>query len=132
MDRPRGEIEIRRGWQMAGLLGRFFAQFGRPSGPLGRLAGYLMARLDADDRWVVDLLDVQPHDRVLDIGFGPGLTIALIAERCPSTLVAGVDPSEVMRAGRRERISAPGQKRFSSISKVTRTTSRPSTPRSRA
>jgi ubiquinone/menaquinone biosynthesis C-methylase UbiE len=81
---------------MAGLLGRFFAQFGRPSGPLGRLAGYLMARLDADDRWIVDLLDVQPHDRVLDVGFGPGLTIALIAERSPSTLVAGVDPSEVM------------------------------------
>jgi ubiquinone/menaquinone biosynthesis C-methylase UbiE len=105
MDRPRGEIEIRRGWQMAGLLGRFFAQFGRPSGPLGRLAGYLMARLDADDRWVVDLLDVQPHDRVLDIGFGPGVTIALIAERSPSTFVAGVDPSEVMlrQATRRNR-----------------------------
>jgi ubiquinone/menaquinone biosynthesis C-methylase UbiE len=105
MDRPRGEIEARKGWRMEGLLGSFLAQFGRPSGPLGRLAGHLMARVDADDRWVVELLDIQPHDRVLDIGFGPGLTISLIAERSRSAFIAGVDPSDVMlrQATRRNR-----------------------------
>jgi ubiquinone/menaquinone biosynthesis C-methylase UbiE len=82
-----------------------FAQFGRPSGLLGRLAGYLMARSDADDRWVVELLDVQPHDRVLEVGFGPGVAVALIAERATAGFVAGVDPSEVMvrQATRRNR-----------------------------
>jgi ubiquinone/menaquinone biosynthesis C-methylase UbiE len=77
-------------------LGRLFEQFGRPSGLLGRLAGYVMARSEADDRWVVELLDVQPHDRVLEVGFGPGVAVALIAERATSGLVAGVDPSKVM------------------------------------
>jgi len=78
------------------LLGRLFEQFGRPSGLLGRLAGYIMARSEADDRWVLELLDVQPHDRVLEVGFGPGVAVALIAERASSGFVAGVDPSEVM------------------------------------
>jgi SAM-dependent methyltransferase len=77
-------------------LPALFAQFARPSGPLGRLAGWLMARTDADDRWVVDLLDVQPDDRVLEIGFGPGVAIGLLAERATAGLVAGVDPSDVM------------------------------------
>ncbi len=88
-----------------GLLGRLFEQFGRPSGLLGQLAGYLMARSEADDRWVVELLDVQPNDRVLEVGFGPGVAIALIAERATSGFVAGVDPSEVMvrQATRRDR-----------------------------
>ena len=64
-----------------------------------------MARLDADDRWVVELLDVQPHDRVIDVGCGPGVTIALIAERATAGFVAGVDPSPVMvrQATRRNR-----------------------------
>jgi SAM-dependent methyltransferase len=78
------------------LLGHLFEQFGRPSGVLGRVAGWLMARTDADDRWVVDLLDVRPTDRVLDVGCGPGVTVRLLAERAAAGLVAGVDPSEVM------------------------------------
>jgi SAM-dependent methyltransferase len=83
-----------------------FAQFARPSGPLGRVAGWLMARTDADDRWVVDLLDVRPDDRVLEIGFGPGVAIALLAERATAGLVAGVDPSDVMARQARRRSRA--------------------------
>ena len=95
-----------------GPLRGLFEQFGRPSGLLGHLAGYLMSRTDADDRWVVELLDVRPHDRVLEVGFGPGLAVALIAERATSGLVAGVDPSDVMvrQAARRNR-AAIGQGR---------------------
>ena len=89
----------------SGPLGSFLAQFGRPSGLLGRLAGFFMSRVDADDRWIVELLDVQPRDRVLEIGFGPGVAVGLIAERATAGLVAGVDPSEVMvrQAVRRNR-----------------------------
>jgi ubiquinone/menaquinone biosynthesis C-methylase UbiE len=83
-----------------------FAQFGLPTGPLGRLAGWLMARSDADDRWIVDLLDVKPNDRVLEIGFGPGVAMALLAERVTAGLVAGADPSAVMARQARQRSHA--------------------------
>lgn len=87
------------------FLGGFLEQFARPSGWLGRLAGVLMARTASDDRWVVDLLDVQPADRVLDVGCGPGVTLQLLAERERTGLVAGIDPSDVMlkQASRRNR-----------------------------
>ena len=87
------------------LLRPQFEPVARPSGNLGHLAGLIMARLGADDQWVIELLDVQPHDRVLDVGCGPGVTIALIAERATAGFVAGVDPSPVMvrQATRRNR-----------------------------
>ncbi len=73
-----------------------FGQFALPSGLLGQLAGHLMARSIADDDWVASLLDVQPGDRVLDVGCGPGLLVALCADRATAGFVAGVDPSDVM------------------------------------
>ena len=89
--------ETSRTWRAPSSgLGRLFRQFGQPTGLLGRLAGVLMAREDADDRWVADLLDVQPDDWVLEIGYGPGVAVALVAARATSGLVAGVDPSDVM------------------------------------
>jgi SAM-dependent methyltransferase len=54
------------------------------------------------NRWVVALLDVRPTDRVLEIGFGPGLAIAGLA-RAGAGHVYGVDHSAVMlrRASKR-------------------------------
>jgi ubiquinone/menaquinone biosynthesis C-methylase UbiE len=46
--------------------------------------------------WVVSLLDVQPTDRVLEIGFGPGLAIAELARRATRGHIYGIDHSEVM------------------------------------
>jgi ubiquinone/menaquinone biosynthesis C-methylase UbiE len=105
---PDGAAGERRGAAEDGCSGplpRLFAQFGRPTGLLGHLAGWLMSRIDADDRWIVELLDVQPHDRVLDVGCGPGVTVALSAARARLGFVAGVDPSDVMvrQATRRNR-----------------------------
>ena len=54
------------------------AQFGRPTGLWGIAAGLLMAHRTSNRRrnaWAVSLLDVRPEDRVLEIGFGPGLAI---------------------------------------------------------
>jgi hypothetical protein len=73
--------------QPPALLRGFFGQFGHPSGWLDGLAGVLMSRTAKDDHWVVDLLDVQSGDRVLDVGWGPGVTLQLLAER--TQLVAG-------------------------------------------
>jgi ubiquinone/menaquinone biosynthesis C-methylase UbiE len=78
------------------LLRPLFRQFARPTGLLGRLAGRIMAKSDADDRWIVDLLQVQPDDRVLDVGCGPGVALGLVAERATSGLVVGFDPSDEM------------------------------------
>lgn len=88
------------------MLRRFMQQFSGPHGPLGHLAGFLMSRMNEPlNRWVVDLLEVQPSDRILEIGFGPGLAVQRCAERATAGRVAGIDRSAVMltQASRRNR-----------------------------
>lgn len=86
-----------------------FNQFARPSGLLGKLAGRIMAKSDADDRLVAELLEVQSDDRVLDVGCGPGVTVGLIAERATAGLVVGLDPSdEMLRQAARRNNAAVG------------------------
>jgi GNAT superfamily N-acetyltransferase len=54
-----------------GILMRIF---GRPKGILGRLGGIILARTNQPcNAWVIDLLGIQPHDSVLEVGFGPGV-----------------------------------------------------------
>jgi ubiquinone/menaquinone biosynthesis C-methylase UbiE len=82
------------------VIAAIVAQFGHPRGMAGRVAGWVMARRPSNrqrNRWVVSLLDVQPTDRVLEIGFGPGLAIAELSRRVGgSGHVYGIDLSEVM------------------------------------
>jgi len=71
--------------------------FGRPQGILGRMGGAIMARTNREiASRVVELLDVQPGDRVLEVGFGPGMAIQLIAAKLSSGKVTGIDRSEEM------------------------------------
>jgi ubiquinone/menaquinone biosynthesis C-methylase UbiE len=55
--------------------------------------------------WAVELLGVEPTDRALEIGFGPGIAIRELSRRATHGLVCGVDHSEVMvrQARRRNR-----------------------------
>jgi ubiquinone/menaquinone biosynthesis C-methylase UbiE len=46
--------------------------------------------------WMVELLAVEPGDRVLEVGFGPGVALAELLVRASSGFVAGVDASELM------------------------------------
>jgi SAM-dependent methyltransferase len=46
--------------------------------------------------WAVGLLGVEPTDRVLEIGFGPGIAIRELSRRASHGLVCGVDQSEIM------------------------------------
>ena len=49
-------------------------QFGRPTSAWGHVAGWIMAHRVSNrrrNRWTVDLLDLRPGERVLEIGFGP-------------------------------------------------------------
>jgi hypothetical protein len=44
--------------------------FGHPQGALGRLGGIIMARANYDcGAWIIELLEVRPNDRVLEVGF---------------------------------------------------------------
>ena len=71
--------------------------FGRPQGTLGRLGGIIMARTNADcGAWVTDLLKVTPNDRVLEVGFGPGVVIQRLAKLAAAGHVAGIDQSREM------------------------------------
>jgi ubiquinone/menaquinone biosynthesis C-methylase UbiE len=105
------------------VIAAIVGQFGHPRGTAGSVAGWVMAHRQSNrqrNRWVVSLLDVQPTDRVLEIGFGPGLAIAELARRVgePGHL-HGVDQSEVMlrQASRRNAAAiADGRVRLSRAS----------------
>ena len=62
-----------------------------------------MSRMAARDsnrsrnRWVVSQLDVQPTDRILEIGFGPGVAVGELARRATNGRIYGIDHSEVMK-----------------------------------
>ena len=69
-----------------------------PRGAAGRVTAWEMAHRPSNrqrSRWVVSLLDIRPADRVLELGFGPGVAIAALA-RAGAAHVYGVDHSGVM------------------------------------
>jgi ubiquinone/menaquinone biosynthesis C-methylase UbiE len=71
--------------------------FGRPEGVLGRLGGVIMARVNRGAAaQVIEMLDFHPDDKVLEVGFGPGVAIELLLRRVPAGSVAGIDYSQEM------------------------------------
>jgi ubiquinone/menaquinone biosynthesis C-methylase UbiE len=75
------------------------SQFGRPNGFWGIITGKIMACTPSNkDRihWTISLLDINPDDRLLEIGYGPGFAIELLSKIAFNGFVAGVDHSEVM------------------------------------
>jgi SAM-dependent methyltransferase len=82
------------------------AQFHHPTGAAGHLAGWIMGRRSSNvarNRWSAQLLDIQPTDRVIEIGCGPGVAIAALATQAIRGLVVGVDHSQVMISQARRR-----------------------------
>jgi ubiquinone/menaquinone biosynthesis C-methylase UbiE len=70
---------------------------GRPEGVLGRLGGLIMARTNrACGIWVSDLAQIQADDRVLEVGFGPGVLIEHLSSVVTAGNVAGIDSSAEM------------------------------------
>jgi ubiquinone/menaquinone biosynthesis C-methylase UbiE len=81
------------------LRSRIVGQFGRPSGVVGRLVGLAMAwrpsNLERNQK-MVELLRIGDGDRILEIGFGPGVAIEAAARLAPHGKVVGVDHSKTM------------------------------------
>jgi ubiquinone/menaquinone biosynthesis C-methylase UbiE len=81
--------------------------FGRPTGLSGRIGGVILARVNrgfAEE--IVTLLDLRPAERVLEVGFGPGVAIELLASAASMGKVAGIDPSKEMVEQARARNAA--------------------------
>ena len=95
-----------------------------PRGAAGSVTGWVFAHRPSNrqrNRWAVSLLNIQPADQVLEIGFGPGIAIAALA-RAGAGHVYGIDHSAVMlrqasrrnaaaiRAGRVTLVNAPAER----------------------
>lgn len=72
-------------------------QFGNPSGLVGRFLGNRMARGNVyDAQWTVSLLNIKPDHRILEVGFGPGVSTQMAGEKASKGFVAGIDHSQTM------------------------------------
>lgn len=72
-------------------------QHGHPRGLVGRLLGEQMVRQHVPETtWTISLLDLRPEDQVLEIGFGAGRAIELVAAQTANGRVTGIDLSQEM------------------------------------
>jgi SAM-dependent methyltransferase len=81
------------------VIKQVIGQFHHPHGLGGHLAGWVMGHRSSNRQrnlWVVSLLNVQPTDRVLEIGFGPGIAIEELSRLATRGQVYGIDHSDVM------------------------------------
>jgi ubiquinone/menaquinone biosynthesis C-methylase UbiE len=86
--------------------------FGLPRGLLGQLGGMILARTNRRyAAWAIELLAPQPQDSVLEVGFGPGVGIELLATKAHR--VAGADPStEMLRQATKRNAAAISEGRI--------------------
>jgi cyclopropane fatty-acyl-phospholipid synthase-like methyltransferase len=75
------------------------SQFKQPRGFLGKIAGQIMAHRSSNierNLWLLDLLKFKRSDRVLEIGYGPGIAIERVLQKIDDGIVVGIDHSETM------------------------------------
>ena len=78
----------------------------KPRGPMGVVMGWLLERGNAaQNRATVEALEPPPGGAVLEVGFGPGHALEMLAQTRPLSLVAGVDHSELMVETARRRLA---------------------------
>lgn len=79
-------------------------QAGLPRGMIGRLLGRIMAWHNGPDAaWTLDCLGIRDGERVLEIGFGPGRALEMLAQMHPTALICGIDHAETMLKAARTR-----------------------------
>ena len=83
-------------------------QHGHPRGIVGRLLGEQMVRQHmTETTWTISLLNLRPEDQILELGFGAGKAIELVAAQTTNGHVSGIDLSqEMVRAASRRNAQA--------------------------
>jgi len=72
-------------------------QHGHPRGIVGRLLGEQMVRQHmTETTWTISLLNLRPEDQILELGFGAGKAIELVAAQTTNGHVSGIDLSQEM------------------------------------
>jgi SAM-dependent methyltransferase len=83
----------------------------RPSGRVGRVFGWVMARLNAGAyRWTVEQARAASPKSFLEIGFGTGHLLKLAIKSLKLERASGVDPSELMVETARKRLKRLAKK----------------------
>jgi ubiquinone/menaquinone biosynthesis C-methylase UbiE len=86
------------------ILRKIGMQFKKPSGVPGRIISNLMiiGNRSAYEKMISDL-KIEANDKILEIGYGPGIGIGLISKRIKTCTIYGIDFSELMfkRASKR-------------------------------
>jgi cyclopropane fatty-acyl-phospholipid synthase-like methyltransferase len=80
------------------MIQKFIAsQFKKPKGLFGIFTSNMMVKNNQKnyDKIIKDL-DLQANDKLLEIGYGPGIGIQMIAELCPDCIIHGIDFSKLM------------------------------------
>lgn len=75
------------------------AQFRKPDGGAGQVAGWIMAHRRSNrhrNQRTLELLDLQQHEQVLEIGYGPGFAIKLASLSVTEGKIFGLDHSTTM------------------------------------
>jgi ubiquinone/menaquinone biosynthesis C-methylase UbiE len=87
------------------MSGQMVSQAMHPSGIQGRLFASAMEWLNTPAyRRAVALIDPAPDATILEIGFGTGALLSMLAPRLSGGLLAGLDPSTLMVQKARERL----------------------------
>src|SRR3989304_8215585 len=100
------------------LVEKVVAQFAHPTGFWGNSVGFILAHRPSNlerNEWAISLLNLQPSDRVLEIGFGPGVAIQKMSGFVIHGFICGIDHSEVMfkhASQRNQRAIAAGRVRL--------------------
>jgi len=80
------------------MIQKFIAsQFKKPTGLFGIFTSNMMVKNNQKnyDKIIKDL-DLQANDNLLEIGYGPGIGIQMIAQLCPDCTIHGIDFSKLM------------------------------------
>jgi SAM-dependent methyltransferase len=85
----------------------FHTRTAKPKGLGGSFSGWFGSHQKWQlAEWAISLLNIQPYDRVLEIGSGSGIAVQLAARHCTLGLVCGIesDPIMIRRARRRNKL----------------------------
>lgn len=79
------------------MIKKIIAQFGNPKGILGKVVGWILTyQNERRNSLAVEKLSPKQNEKILEIGFGPGVTIQKIFNKCEDVFVAGIDISDLM------------------------------------